>query len=221
MMWTALGMTSEHLGVKMVIGRVFIILSILIVGCHTRHEYYTYTPAVVSEPPEEEKVIDNWEHIVKQREFNDAKLFTMIPFDELIISNGLSDKYYLNLLYKRTQKDSILYMYIFHEGHDLLHINKEDESLFIAADSLDYVFTACKTNRDDETFIYQAFAKYGFTIQLEKFYYDLELIDLNQMLFAEKFDLKLKGHSNSITFHVPIKTKLLLRKFFRRIILVN
>ncbi|MBT4575846.1 MAG: hypothetical protein HOB92_05210 [Candidatus Cloacimonetes bacterium] len=205
----------------MAIGRIVIILSILIVGCHTRHEYYTYTPEVVSQPSEEEKIIDNWEHIVKQREFNEAKLFTMIPFDELIISNGLSDKNFLNLLYKRTQTDSILYMYIFHEGHNLLHINKEDESLFITADSLDYIYTACKTNRDDETFIYQTFAKYGFTIQLEKFYYVLELIDLNQILYAEKFDLKLQGVNNSITFHVPNKTKVLLRKFFKRIILVN
>ncbi len=85
----------------------------------------------------------------------------------------------------------------------------------------DYFFTACKTNRDDETFIYQAFAKYGFTIQLEKFYYDLELIDLKQILYAEKFDLKLQGVNNSITFHVPEKTQKLLRKFLGKIILVQ
>ena len=205
----------------MAIGRVLIILSILIVGCHTRQEYYTYTPTVVSEPPKEEKLIDNWEHIVKQREYNDAKLFTMIPIDELIISNGLSDKYFLNIVYKRTLTDSLIYLFVFHEGHDLLHINKIDESLYITADSLNYTFTACKTNRDDETFIYQAFAKYGFTIQLEKFYYDLELIELQQMLYAKKFDLKLKGVNSSITFHIPNKTKNLLRKFFKRVVLVN
>ena len=205
------------INMKMNIRKILLIMLIFIFlfsSCDIGRDYYKYTP----EHSIKKNKYDCWEHICKKTEYNDTKIFTMIPFDELLINNELSNKYYLNILYKQTKKDSVIYLLVIHNGYDLIYANKSSISLYIKTESHNYEFTANKTNRDDETFIYQTFASFDFTVQEERIYYRVTLQELANIINADKVSLKLIGENNSIEVEVPTDTKNYLKFFYRKIL---
>lgn len=202
---------------KMNIRKILLIMLIsifLFSSCDIGRDYYKYTP----EHSIKKNKYDCWDHICKKTEYNDTKIFTMISCDKLLINNELSNKYYLNILYKQTKKDSVIYLLVIHNGYDLIYVNKSSISLYIKTESHNYEFIANKTNRDDETFIYQTFASFDFTVQEERIYYRVTLQELANIINADKVSLKLIGENNSIEVEVPTDTKNYLKIFYRKIL---
>lgn len=202
---------------KMNIGRLLLMMLIfifLLSSCFLWREYYTCNPKDFTKDKTE-----YWEYILKQTEYNDIKIFTMITFDKLLISKELKNKYYLDILYRQSNKDSIIYLVIIHEGYDLLFVEKSSISLYLKADSHNYKLTADKTNRDDGAFTYQSFAFYDFTVQQEKIYYRVTLQELENIIYADNIYIKLIGEKHSWEGEVPIKATNYLQKFYRKIII--
>jgi hypothetical protein len=193
---------------------IMLIFIFLFSSCDIGRDYYKYTP----EHSIKKNKYDCWEHICQKTEYNDTKISTMIPFDELLISNELSNKYYLNILYKQTNKDSVIYLLVIHEGYDLIYANKSAISLYIKTESHNYEFTASKTNRDDETFIYQTFASFDFTVQEERIYYRITLQELANIINADKVSLKLIGENSSFEAEVSTDTRNYLKIFYEQIL---
>ena len=206
---------------KINIYKILLLISIsffLFLSCQAR--YYNRQKNA-SEYIEETSKPDYWEYIVKNIEYNDIKIVTMILIDELIINDDLSDKYYINILREQTKNDTVIYFIFKHMGHDLIFVDKKSPSLYIVADSSNYKFTANRTNRDDGTFIYQCFQKEGFSIEEEKIYYQIGLEKLANIIYSDKIYVKLISNSRTFVTEIPASTKKYLRKFYKNILVDN